>query len=94
MTSVPAAPPIHAGPDVVRAGEVMATLNDWRAILLVAMVLVALLLGALLTTVFFAFRAWLKSSEALGMIRESLSATNVLLARFEAWMAPKVDDDE
>ena len=35
-------------PDVIRAGEVMATLNDWRAIVFSLLLIVALLLAALL----------------------------------------------
>tara|TARA_R110002072_G_scaffold38314_4_gene110920 strand:+ start:28829 stop:29113 length:285 start_codon:yes stop_codon:yes gene_type:complete len=75
---------VASGPDVVAAGQVMAQLNDWRAILFVMIVMFAVLMAAFLAVVFFAFRSWMKQAEALGAIREAMVGTNVILARFES----------
>lgn len=45
---------VVGGPDVVAAGQVLAELNDWRAIMYGLMVMCALLVAALLVVVFFA----------------------------------------
>lgn len=43
------AAPVPTAPNVVVAGQVLATLNDWRAIVFTLLVIVALLLFALLS---------------------------------------------
>ncbi|MDG6079742.1 hypothetical protein E3U23_11135 [Erythrobacter litoralis] len=87
-----AAAPTMSAPDVVEAGRVMAELDDWRAILFVALVLCALMLAALLGVVFMAFRAWTKSADALGAVREVIAGLNIIVARIETRLG--IRDDE
>lgn len=88
---VAAAQPMTA-PDVVEAGRVMAELDDWRAILFVALVLCALMLVALLAVVGMAFRAWAKSAEALSAVREVIGTLSIIVARIETKLG--IRDDE
>ena len=58
--------------DVNETGRVMATLNDWRAIMLVMLVLIALLISALL----WAFGKLAKTVEVMVTLREAISSLN------------------
>ena len=71
-------------PDVIRAGEVMATLNDWRAILLVALVLCALMFCGLIWVVAMTFRIIGKTAEATAAHAQALQAVNITLSRIES----------
>jgi hypothetical protein len=56
--------------DLNEAGRVMATLDDWRAILFIAMFLIVLLVGALL----WAFAKLAKVVEVMATLRETIVA--------------------
>lgn len=64
---------VSASPlDVNETGRVMATLNDWRAIMLVMLVLITLLVSSLL----WAFGKLAKTVEVMVSLRESVVALN------------------
>lgn len=59
-------------PDVNEAGRVLATLNDWRALLFAMLFIIFLLLGALL----WAFGKLAKTVEVMVSLRESIVSLN------------------
>ena len=71
-------------PDVIRAGEVMATLNDWRAILFIALFLSIALLGALIWVVAMSFRLMQKTATALAAQSSATTAMSITLSRLES----------
>lgn len=58
--------------DVNETGRVMATLNDWRALMLVMLAIITVLVGALL----WAFGKLAKTVEVMVSLRESIVALN------------------
>lgn len=71
---------IASSPDVIEAGRVLATLNDWRAIMLVLMVMVAVLLSALLTIIVWDRVAEARMLKALDKLTAALWAVRLELA--------------
>lgn len=64
---------VSASPlDVNETGRVMATLNDWRAIMLAQLVVIFLLISALL----WAFAKLAKAVEAMVTLRETIASLN------------------
>ena len=72
------------GPDVIEAGRVMATLNDWRAIMFVLLVLVAMMFGGLMTAIWASYRVGIKSAIGMSELSGNLTANNVVLSRNES----------
>lgn len=68
LTSAAPAVPL----DVNETGRVMATLNDWRALMLVMLAIITVLVGALL----WAFGKLAKTVEVMVTLRETISALN------------------
>lgn len=98
VAAEPAAVHLPQPPDIVAAGQVMATLNDWRAILFVALVLSALLLFALLWVVGMSFRlvtrqiaANAETAEALRALNTSTVTGTATLSRVESLMAAHLE---
>lgn len=58
--------------DVNETGRVMATLNDWRAIMLVMLAVIVILISALL----WAFSKLAKVVEVMVTLRETIAALN------------------
>ena len=58
--------------DVNETGRVMATLDDWRALMLVMLVLIGLLVSALL----WAFGKLAKTVEVMVTLREAITSLN------------------
>ncbi len=80
-----------AAPDVVEAGRVMATLDDWRAILFVALLIVVMQFIALVWVIGLSFRVTSKQIAAnvdtAAALREMTSAqqsTAATLSRLES----------
>lgn len=60
--------------DINEAGRVLATLNDWRAIIFAMLFIIFLMLGALL----WAFGKLSKAVESMVSLREAITTLNTL----------------